>query len=83
LQRIMQVELENLKLKMKLIGRRAEISVSADCHINCPVLVNVASLFESEWAPQSRLWCPVECCRSWAFKSGLHRFMEQLNWRNC
>jgi hypothetical protein len=49
------VELENLKLKMKLIGRRAEISVSADCHINCPALVNVASLFESEWAPQSRL----------------------------
>lgn len=58
------MELENLKVKMKLIVRRAEISVSADCHINCPVLVNVASLFESEWAPQSRLWCPVECCRS-------------------
>jgi hypothetical protein len=38
------VELENLKVKMKLIVRRAEISVSADCHINCPVLVNVASI---------------------------------------
>ncbi len=80
LQSIMWVELENLKVKMKLIGRRAEISVS---HINCPVLVIVASLFESECAPQSRLWCPLECCRSSAFKSGLHRFTEQLNWRNC
>jgi hypothetical protein len=43
----MGVEVENLKMKMKLIGRRAESSFSSICYSNSHVFICVASLFES------------------------------------